>query len=178
MKQSENSRFEGLFRVAVLTTGGTIEKTYDETDGSLRNVRSVLDRLIDELRLPELRVTHVPVMNKDSLDMTAANRDEILSAVRDAVAGHDGILVIHGTDTLAETGAHLTDHLPELSLPVVLTGAMRPFEFRDSDALQNVTESLLAARLLPPGVFVVMHGRALAFPGVEKSRTRRTFVRK
>ena len=73
------NRREGPFHVAVLTTGGTIEKTYDETDGSLRNVRSVLDQLLLELRLPELDVTHVPVMSKDSLDMTPADRDQILS---------------------------------------------------------------------------------------------------
>lgn len=172
------ARLEGPLHVAILTTGGTIEKTYDETDGSLRNVRSVLDRLLEELRLPELQVTHVPVMNKDSLDMTPADRDLILAKVRSALPHYDAILVIHGTDTLAETGSHLVENLSELELPVVLTGAMRPFEFRDSDALQNVTESLLALRLLPAGVFVVMHGRALGFPGVEKSRERRTFVRK
>jgi L-asparaginase len=168
---------EGALHVAILTTGGTIEKTYDETDGSLRNVRSVLDRLLEELRLPDLRVTHVPVMNKDSLDMTPADREQILDKVRGALAHYDAILVIHGTDTLAETGAHLERNLPGLAVPVVLTGAMRPFEFRDSDALQNVNESLLAARLLAPGVYVVMHGRALAFPGVTKNRERRTFTR-
>ncbi|MBI3201979.1 MAG: asparaginase [Polyangiaceae bacterium] len=177
MTRTPRDRWEGPLRVAILTTGGTIEKTYDETDGSLRNVRSVLDRLLDELRLPDLQVTHVPVMNKDSLDMTPADRDEILAQVRDAVAHYDAVLVIHGTDTLAETGEHLATSLPGLAVPVVLTGAMRPFEFRDSDALQNVNESLLAARLLAPGVYVVMHGRALAFPGVTKNRERRTFTR-
>jgi L-asparaginase len=177
VKAVPRGRWEGPLHVAVLTTGGTIEKTYDETDGSLRNVRSVLARLLDELRLPDLRVTHIPVMNKDSLDMTPADRAEILAKVRDASSEQDAVVVIHGTDTLAVTGAHLYENLSELPVPVVLTGAMRPFEFRDSDALQNVTESLLAARLLPPGVYVVMHGRALAFPGVEKHRERRTFTR-
>jgi len=171
------ARSEGPVRIAVLTTGGTIEKTYDETDGALSNVRSVLDELLRPLRLHETTLTLVPVMNKDSLDMTPADRDEILRRVREAVAGHDAVLVIHGTDTLSETGEHLESNLGALSVPVVLTGAMRPYEFRDSDALQNVTESLLAARLLPPGVFVVMHGRALRFPGPRKSRERRTFVR-
>jgi L-asparaginase len=170
-------RAEGAYRVAILTTGGTIEKTYDETDGSLRNVRSVLEVILDGLRLPDLVFSHVPVMKKDSLDMTAEDRDTILRAVETALDGHDGILVIHGTDTLAETGHHLQRSLPGLSLPVVLTGAMRPYEFRDTDALQNVTESLLALRLLAPGVWVVMHGRALAFPGVEKDRDKRTFRR-
>jgi len=169
---------EGPFHVAILTTGGTIEKTFDETDGSLRNVRSVLEALLKELRLPDLTVTQVPVMSKDSLDMTPDDRDRILQAVRGALAIHDAVLVIHGTDTLADTGEYLHENLMQLAVPVILTGAMRPYEFRDTDALQNVTESLLAARMLGPGVYVVMHGRALAFPGVVKSRERRSFVRR
>jgi L-asparaginase len=54
---------------------------------------------------------------------------------------------------------------------------MRPYEFRDTDAIQNVTEALLAARLVEPGVYVVMHNRVLAFPGVVKNRNALTFER-
>jgi L-asparaginase len=54
---------------------------------------------------------------------------------------------------------------------------MRPYEFRDTDAVQNVTESILAARLLKPGVYVVMHNRVLRFPGVTKDRQALSFVR-
>ncbi len=165
------------FAVAILTTGGTIDKTYDETDGSLRNVRSVLDEILERLRLPDLVVTHVPVMSKDSLDMTPADRDVILEAVRRAAADQQAVIVIHGTDTLTQTGDHLHGNLPGLAIPVVLTGAFRPWEFRDTDALQNVTESLFAARLLPAGIYAVIHGRALRFPGVQKNRERRTFSR-
>jgi L-asparaginase len=170
-------QLDGSFRIAILTTGGTIDKTYDETDGSLRNVRSVLERLLEHLRLPSLDVTHVAVMSKDSLEMTPEDRTCILEAVRSAASDHDAVLVIHGTDTLTATGEHLHGSLGDLRVPVVMTGAFRPWEFRDSDALQNVTEALLAARLLAPGVHLVMHGRALAFPGVFKDRERGTFSR-
>jgi L-asparaginase len=54
---------------------------------------------------------------------------------------------------------------------------MRPYEFRDTDAVQNVTESLFASSVLEPGVWCVMHSRALRFPGVVKDRGRMTFVR-
>jgi L-asparaginase len=80
------------------------------------------------------------------------------------------IEVLHGTDTLSVTGDFIYGELGELDKPVVLTGAMRPYEFRDSDALQNVTEALLAVRLLDPGVYVVMHNRILRFPGVRKDK--------
>ena len=110
--------------------------------------------------------------------MTHEDRERILSAVEQELDHHDGVLIIHGTDTLADTGELIAGSLPHLEKPVVLTGAFRPYEFRDTDALQNVTESLLALRLLPPGVYAVIHGRALAFPGVYKDREHRTFARR
>ena len=62
-------------------------------------------------------------------------------------------------------------------VPIVLTGAMRPFEMVRSDALQNLTEAIFATGVLEPGVYCVVHGRALAFPGVSKDRERRTFIK-
>jgi L-asparaginase len=163
-------------KLTILTTGGTISKTYDEREGSLRNVRSVLDEILHELRLPDLFVRHVDVMNKDSLDLTDDDRATILDAVRRALPMSDAIVVLHGTDTLERTGELLCAELEALDRPVILTGAMRPYEFRDSDALQNVTEALLTARLVEPGVYVVMHNRVLAFPGVVKDRVALEFT--
>ncbi len=164
-------------RVAILTTGGTIEKVYDEADGSLRNVGSGLDQILSGLRLHDVRWRHVPVMSKDSLEMTDADRLLILEAVRTALPDSDAVLVLHGTDTLSITGELLHARLSGLDRPVVLSGAMRPFVFRDTDAYQNLTEALLACRLLAPGVYVVMHNQALRFPGVVKDRHFMTFTR-
>jgi L-asparaginase len=165
-------------RLTILTTGGTIDKTYDELQGSLRNVSSILDVILGELRTPDLFIRHVDVMHKDSLDMTEEDRRIIARAVRDAVKSSDAVIILHGTDTLEKTGDLLCQEVGSLEVPVILTGAMRPYEFRDTDAVQNVTEALLAARLLEGGVYVVMHNRVLRFPGVTKDRQALTFVRK
>ena len=166
-----------VLRVKVLTTGGTIEKTYNEMDGSLRNKRSPLKRILARLRLPAVKIRHRSVMSKDSLDMTAEDRATIAAAVRRTPADFDAVLIIHGTDTLSETGDYLYRALGALHRPVVLTGAMRPFEFRDTDAFQNVVEAMAACRLAPPGVYCAMHGKLLRFPGVVKNRTTLTFER-
>jgi L-asparaginase len=173
----DNFADESGMKIAILTTGGTIEKTYDETDGSLRNVDSVLRKILRHLRLPSLDFEHVSILSKDSLDLTDDDRDQIAHHASAKLRSHDAVLVIHGTDTLAQTGELLVERLTDLTKPIVLTGAMRPYEFRDTDAFQNVTEALLACRILPPGVYVVMHNQALAFPGVTKDRTTMTFVR-
>ena len=162
-------------KLTIITTGGTIEKTYDETDGSLRNVKSILDEILITLRLPDLSVSHHAVMSKDSLEMNEEDREAILRAVREWVPASDAVVILHGTDTLEQTGEHLHRKFPDVGVPVVLTGAMRPYEFRDTDAMQNLTEALLAARLVKPGYYVAMHNRVLRFPGVYKDRTRLHF---
>jgi len=165
-------------RLTILTTGGTIDKTYDEFQGNLRNEHTAIEVILDSLRLPDLVIRNVEVMHKDSLDMTDEDRGIIARAVCEAAPSSDAVIILHGTDTLSETGELLCAECADLEIPVILTGAMRPYEFRDTDALQNVIESLLAARLLDDGVYVAMHNRVLRFPGVIKDRRAGTFVRK
>ncbi len=166
-----------MTRIAILTTGGTIEKTYNEADGSLRNTGSVLEEILGRLRLPSLTLCHTAIMSKDSIEMTDADRDRIVAGVRAALTDGNAVIIVHGTDTLAITGERLCRELGPIRQPVILTGAMRPFQFRDTDAFQNLTEALLAARLAPPGVHVVIHNQVLTFPGVVKDRERGTFAR-
>jgi L-asparaginase len=54
---------------------------------------------------------------------------------------------------------------------------MRPYELRNTDAVQNLTEALLAVQILPPGIYAVLHNTALRFPGVVKDHKRMTFRR-
>lgn len=162
--------------ITIVTTGGTISKTFNEADGSLRNDRPVIETILAGLRLPDLVVSYRYVLSKDSLELTDQDRRLIVETVRQVLPESDAVVIAHGTDTLSVTGEVLYREIPDLPVPVILTGAMRPHEFRDSDAHQNVTEALLACRLAPPGVYVAMHNRLLRFPGVVKDRLSLTFV--
>lgn len=168
-------------KITLITTGGTIEKTYDEYTGELANRRSIVRRMLAELRIEDTEISVFELMSKDSQVLTDADRHRILEAVRatgacDEGAPTTGIVILHGTDTLAVTGQKLYEELGPPKVPVVLTGAMRPFEMKQSDALQNLTEAIFAAGVLPPGVYCVAHGRVLPFPGVRKDHERGTFV--
>jgi L-asparaginase len=88
---------------------------------------------------------------------------------------HDGVVIVHGTDRLAVTGERIVEVVGAPRVPIVLTGAIRPYVLRTTDALQNLTEALLAVQVLAPGVWCVMHGKALRFPGVVKDYDRSTF---
>ncbi len=168
-------------RITIITTGGTIEKTYDENSGELVNLSSQVRRMLAELRLENTEISVIELMSKDSLEMTDTDRQRILEAARLAGAenrstGSDGVVILHGTDTLTQTGELLRGGLNPIEIPVILTGAIRPFEMKRSDALQNLTEAIFATGTLQPGVWVVAHGRALAFPGPKKDRAAQTFV--
>lgn len=184
-------------RIRLITTGGTIEKVYDEDTGELANRRSIVRRMLEELRLEDLEIDTLELMSKDSLEMTEEDRSRVVQAVReafgcgvapaegegaetgsrgDAPGRPAGIVILHGTDTLTLTGERLLEAFPDPPVPVVLTGAMRPFEMKRSDALQNLTEAVFASRALAPGIYCAAHGRALRFPGVRKDRDRGTFL--
>ena len=134
-------------RIYVIAAGGTIEKVYSEQTGAVQNLDSKIDRYFRLLRLPDadIQVTHL--MNKDSLEMTDADRARVLAAVREKLQEPAPVVITHGTDTMVETGLLLEKNLPDLRFPVVLTGAMTPLGFESSDGLQNLTESLFAARV-------------------------------
>jgi len=164
--------------VELITTGGTIEKTYDEVAQKLSNRGSIVQRMLTRLRLTDTRVHIRDLMSKDSLEMTDDDRRLIVEATRAAMTLSSGVVILHGTDTLSVTGEALHESLgSSLGVPVVLTGAMRPFEMKRSDALQNLTEALLTTELAPPGVYVACHGRVLAFPGVVKDIQQGTFIK-
>ncbi|MGB6742434.1 MAG: asparaginase domain-containing protein, partial [Terracidiphilus sp.] len=141
--------------IYLITTGGTIEKMYSEQSGAVLNSASKIGQYLKRLRLPDCDVRVISLMNKDSLEMTAEDRAGLAREMVRILPDGYAIVITHGTDTMVETGLYIQETFPQLKVPVILTGAMTPLGFEGSDGLQNLTESLLAARLLQPGVFVV-----------------------
>jgi L-asparaginase len=135
----------------------------------------VLDVMLASLELRGVDVQRVALMNKDSLDMSPTDHTLIAETVATMARATSGVVVVHGTDRLAVSGERVVELVGTPASPVVFTGAMRPYELRSTDALQNLTEALLAVQLLPPGVYVAMHNQVLQFPGVVKDREAGTF---
>lgn len=161
-------------KVRVLTTGGTIEKSYDELEGTLYNKDSLISLLLSKVRLPHTEIEVQEIMAKDSLQMEDEDRKAILSAVKENL--DTPTVILHGTDTMELTAQTCFYNLSELKHPVIFTGAMRPAGFEDSDARQNFIEALLASRLLEGGVYISFHGAIFPLPQVTKSKALRTFV--
>ncbi|MBN1424886.1 asparaginase [Candidatus Fermentibacteria bacterium] len=161
--------------VNLINTGGTIEKAYQETDGSLLNLDARLDSFLRRIRLPDVRLRTTRLMNVDSLQMGQEDRDLVAHTV--AVKQREGypIVVTHGTDTMVETGKAIKAALADPTVAVIMTGAMVPLGFENSDGLQNLAEAIFATLFLPPGVWVVMHGQVFPVDNARKNRERGTF---
>jgi L-asparaginase len=108
--------------------------------------------------------------------MTDEDREQVYLAVLAALGSPAPIVISHGTDTMIQTGLYLEPRLPHLEVPIILTGAMTPLGFEGTDGLQNLTESLITARLLQPGIHVVMHSQIFPIRNVRKNRELSQFV--
>src|SRR5215467_3945023 len=122
-----------MLKVSVITTGGTIEKVYSEKTSTVVNLYNQIDRYLGRLRLPDCEIRVVPLMNKDSLEMTDADRSAILGVVEQMLSECSAIVITHGTDTMVQTGRYLEQALTGLKIPIVLTGAMTPLGLEGSD---------------------------------------------
>lgn len=110
----------------------------------------------------------------DSANMTQANwlamRDAIVHAVEQG--GHDGVLVLHGTDTLAYSAAALSFLLLGLDVPVLLTGSMQPMGAPGSDAPANLLGALKTLQSgVQPGVWLYFNGELMHGARVTKLRS-------
>ena len=93
------------------------------------------------------------------------------------LGGAIGALVGHQIDgAIIGRGMREGPRLKELPAPVILTGAMTPLGFEGSDGLQNLTESLLAVKLMPPGIYIAMHNQVFPIDHVRKNRELARFV--
>lgn len=162
--------------VLIITTGGTIEKTYDEFDGSLENRgASIRNKILTKLRLPYTNIHVISIMSKDSLHMDDNDRKIICETIKSELSRQWPIVVLHGTDTMDLSATYCYQNIKELKVPVIFTGAMVPMGFDDSDATQNVTEALLAAKTLPAGFHVSFHNQLFRVPHFKKNKEKRTF---
>ena len=149
----------------IIVTGGTFDKHYDAIKGELTFKNSHLPAILVQSRVTvpvEIEVNQLI----DSLNMQDEHRERVLASCR--AASEQCIIVIHGTDTMAETARLIG--AAALAKTIILTGAMIPFSVQGSDALFNLGFALAAAQILPSGTFVTMNGKVFGWDRVAKNR--------
>ena len=142
-------------RITFVQTGGTIDKDYPRATGgyAFELGSPAAARLLDRWT-PSFEFEVCEVCRKDSTEITDDDRTRLVELVQ--ARPDDRVVVTHGTDTMLDTAAFLARRVR--GKRVVLTGAMRPERFSDSDAPLNFGCAVGAVQSLPPGVYVAMHG--------------------
>ena len=155
--------------IRFVTTGGTIDKVYFDALSQFEVGDSVVRHILTD-GLVEFDYEIVPLLHKDSLDMT----DEDRQVLHKFIADDDAKLyvVTHGTDSMAETAAMLAD-LSDRT--IVLTGALTPARFKATDAVFNVGMAVATAQTAPPGVYIAMNGQVFHAGEVRKNRAENRF---
>lgn len=157
-------------KIAVLITGGTFDKEYNELNGELYFKKTHMDEMLAMGR--SLVATRVStLMMKDSLFMTDDDRRLIAAACKKAK--ESAIVITHGTDTMEDTARYLAPLVKGKT--VILTGAMVPYKFGSSDGLFNLGSALAYAQLQPPGVYVAMNGQCFLWDNVRKNKKKGVF---
>ena len=110
------------------------------------------------------------VFCQDSVNLQPQQWPELAQRIYDCCDRYDGIVVTHGTDTMAYTAAMLSFMLHRIPIPVVLTGAQRPLIHPESDGLSNLHCAFAMAASGIGGVFVAFHSHVILGSHAVKSR--------
>ena len=143
-------------KVLCLTTGGSLDKTYDGVSSSFIVGAPTAKRCLRNVQCAHV-VEYAEIYRKDSLELTKGDGEVLDAAVR--AAPQQYIVITHGTDTLNVTAKALQRTAVATGKTVVLTGAMKPYAFMESDGPFNLGAAFTVVTLLPPGCHVVFHGR-------------------
>ncbi len=137
----------------IVTTGGTIDKIYFDDKSDYQVGKPQISQILNSMNVAfDFQVN--AVMRKNSLHLDNQDREIIRDAIESSSCSH--VLITHGTDSMIETAAVLKGCREKT---IVLTGALNPARFRDSDAVFNIGCAVGALQGLGPGVYIVMNGR-------------------
>jgi len=153
----------------IVTTGGTIDKIYFDDMSDYQIGKPMIGQILKQLQVG-FKFKVKALMRKDSLHVT----DDDRQTIRDEIAASDvsHVLITHGTDSMVKTALVLAD-IPDKTM--VLTGALNPARFRDSDAVFNIGCAVGALQSLPPGAWIAMNGCIWDPQKVRKNRAKNRF---
>ena len=145
--------------ILLLTTGGTIA-SMPGGEGLEPHRADVLERELQQLRT-YYDITVRDVMCLDSSNIRPEEWQFIATEIFNQRLGYDGIVVSHGTDTMAYTASAVTFMLPDIDKPVVFTGSQLPLNDVLSDAPDNLRTAFAMAASGRPGVFLAFDRKVM-----------------
>ncbi len=130
-------------KILLLTTGGTIASVQGEDGLAPEAAPTAFDRIIREYS-HYYEIQSRNILNLDSSNIQSEEWRLIAQSVYESLPDYDGIVITHGTDTMAYTASMLTFMLENLQKPVVFTGSQLPISSPLSDAPGNLATAFAA----------------------------------
>jgi L-asparaginase len=161
-------------KILFIQTGGTIDKDYPKTTlgYAFEITDPAVSRILHEAN-PSFEYEIVSACKKDSTELTSEDRDNIFKlCIENAI---DKIIITHGTDTMIETAEKLSEIEDKT---IVITGAMRPEKFSNTDANFNIGLAVGGVQSLPFGVYIAMHGIILPWNKITRNLETGQFIQK
>ena len=156
-------------KLQIFTTGGTIDKLYFDALSEFQIGPPVIDSILKQMNVGfDYQIDEL--MRLDSLDMTDEDRRQIQTQVCESEAQH--ILIMHGTDGMVETAGWLNE---VQNKTIVLTGALQPAAFTNTDAVFNIGCAIGAVQTLKVGIYIAMNGNIFTADNVVKNRAEHRF---
>lgn len=158
-------------RILMISTGGTLASSHSDNGLSPGlHGHDILDRISG--LTGGFQVDQEELFMLDSSNMQPEEWSQIAQCVYDRRSRYDGIVIIHGTDTLAYTASALSFALQQIEIPVVLTGSQVSIENPIADATENCRAALHMAASGCPGVYVAFNRKIIMGTRASKVRTR------
>ena len=156
--------------IRLISTGGTIASKPTEY-GLAPGLTA--EEMLDIIGLNSGSISCTDLFNLDSSNLQPSDWLKIADEINRTTKNRDidGIVLTHGTDTLAYTASMLSFILLDLRIPVVITGAQMPITDEKSDGRRNLRDAIDAACKLPAGVYVVFGGSVIAGTRAVKTHT-------
>ena len=146
-------------KILLITTGGTIA-SMPGGEGLEPHRSGVMERELEQLRT-YYEISVLDAMCLDSSNIRPEEWQFIAREIFENRAGYDGIVVSHGTDTMAYTASAVTYMLPDVDLPVVFTGSQLPLSDMLSDGPDNLRTAFAMAASGKPGVFLAFDRKVM-----------------
>lgn len=154
-------------KIIFIQTGGTIDKDYPQTTKGWAfefGEQPAFGRILEKLN-PSFEYKLITAFQKDSLQITNDDRQALVDLIKNFK--DDKFIITHGTDTMIETAFYLSKHVKNKR--VVITGAMLPERFSNSDASINLGSAIGAINVLDNGIYIAMHGIIKTFDKINRN---------
>ena len=154
-------------KIAFIQTGGTIDKDYPRvTKGYAFEISEpAVKRILEKLN-PSFEYDVISILKKDSLDITKNDREKIFETCKKIKSNK--IIITHGTDTMLDTAKKLSS-IKEKT--IIITGAMRPERFSNSDAPINIGVAIGAINVLLNGIYISMNGKIFSWDRCKRNQS-------